>query len=245
MEWTDDAVVLSIRPHGETSVLAKLLTWDRGRHAGLVRGGRGSRQRGGLEPGTLVSARWRGRLSEELGTLTLEPVRSYGAALFDRQDRLAALLSACSLLDAGLPEREPHPGLYQAVLALFSALEEPVWAEAYVRWEVGLLAELGFGLDLTVCAVSGDTGDLSHVSPRTGRAVSRTVAAPWGNRLLALPGFLLGQGGGPTEVVKGLALTGHFLNRYLPDGLPAARRRLAERYGRSAGQSGREGPQQS
>ncbi len=228
MEWTDEAVVLSARAQGETSARAVLLTRERGRHAGLVRGGRGPRQRGTLEPGTLVRARWRARLPEQLGTLTLEPIRSLGAALFERPDRLATLVSACSLLEAGLAEHEPHPALYQGVLALFLALDQPVWAEAYVQWEVGLLAELGFGLDLGACALTGDTDDLSHVSPRTGRAVSRAAAAPWGDRLLALPGFLHGQGGGPAAVAAGLALTGHFLERSLPGGLPAARRRLAK-----------------
>ncbi len=231
MEWTDEAVVLSARAQGETSVLAVLLTRERGRHAGLVRGGRSLRRRGSLEPGTVVRARWRARLPEHLGTLTLEPIHSMGAALFERPARLAALVSACSLLEAGLAEHEPHPGLYQGVVALFAALEEPMWAEAYIRWEVGLLAELGFGLDLTACAVTGEIGDLSHVSPRTGRAVSRAAAAPWADRLLVLPGFLQGQGGGSAEVVAGLALTGHFLERFLPGGLPAARRRLVRAMG--------------
>jgi DNA repair protein RecO (recombination protein O) len=227
MEWSDDAVVLSARRQGEDSALVMLLTGEHGRHAGLVRGGQNRRRRGVLEPGTLVRARWRARLPDQLGTLALEPTRSLGAALFDLPDRLAALVSACALLEVGLSEREPHPALYQAVLALFEALEQPAWAEAYVRWEVGLLGELGFGLDLSACAVTGDTADLSHVSPRTGRAVSRTVATPWADRLLVLPGFLRGQGGGPADVAAGLALTGHFLDCHLPGGLPEARRRLA------------------
>jgi len=152
MEWSDDAVVLSARRQGEASALVMLLTGEHGRHAGLVRGGQNRRRRGVLEPGTLVRARWRARLPDQLGTLALEPTRSLGAALFDLPDRLAALVSACALLEVGLSEREPHPALYQAVLALFEALEQPAWAEAYVRWEVGLLGELGFGLDLSARA---------------------------------------------------------------------------------------------
>ena len=174
----------------------------------------------------MVRARWRARVPEHLGTLTLEPIRSFGVALFERPGPLAALVSACALLEAGLAEHEPSPRVYQSGLALFAALELPVWAEAYVRWEVGFLAALGFGLDLTACAVTGETDDLSHVSPRTGRAVSRAAAVPWGDRLLVLPRFLRGQGGGPAEVLAGLALTGYFLERFLPDGVPAARRRL-------------------
>lgn len=222
-------MVLSARAMGEASAVVTLLTEARGRWAGLVRGGRGARQRGLLEPGTLVRARWRARLPEHLGTLTLEPIRSFGAALFEQPGPLAALVSACALLEVGLAEHEPCPRVYQGALALFAALVLPVWAEAYIRWEVGFLAALGFGLDLTACAVTGETDDLSHVSPRTGRAVSRAAAAPWGDRLLVLPGFLQGRGGGgPAEVLAGLALTGHFLERFLPNGLPAARRRLPD-----------------
>ncbi|MEI6557433.1 MAG: DNA repair protein RecO [Rhodospirillaceae bacterium] len=234
MEWTDQALVLSARAQGESSALVSLLTEARGRHAGLVRGARTAGRRASVEPGTLVCARWRARLPEQLGSLTLEPLRSFGAALLDQPERLAALVSACALVEAGLSEREPHPALYRGLLALFEALEAPAWAEATVRWELGLLAELGFGLDLSRCAVTGAAGDLAAVSPRSGRAVSRAAAAPWGDRLLPLPAFLTGQGGGgPEQVRQGLALTGHFLERHLPGGLPPARRRLAERAGRT------------
>ena len=232
MEWQDDALVLASRPQGESSALAILLTNAHGRHAGLVRGGRSGRQRSTLEPGTQVVARWRARLPDQLGTLTLEPVRSAGAALFNHPRQLATLVSACALVADGLQDRDPHPTLYQSLLALFTALEQPAWAEAYVRWEVGLLAELGFGLELSACTVTGATTDLRYVSPRTGRAVSQTAAGPWGNRLLALPGFLIGTGsGGDQEVAAGLALTGHFLENHLPRGLPGPRRRLAAMIG--------------
>ena len=227
-EWRDQAVVLSARPHGETSAVVCLLTETRGRHAGLVRGGRSPRQRATLEPGTLVSASWRARLPDALGTFALEPLRAYGAAVFERPEPLAALVSACALTEAGLPEREPHPALFHGLIALLDALDQPAWGEATVRWEVGLLAELGFGLDLSRCAVTGGTDDLIAVSPRTGRAVSRGAAEPWADRLLPLPAFLTGRGnGGREEVRQGFALTGHFLERCLEGGLPPARRRLA------------------
>ncbi len=246
MEWTDQALVLSARPYGEASALVCLLTEARGRHNGLVRAantspganpGAKSRAafRGVVEPGTQVSARWRARLQDRLGRFALEPVRSYGVAVLDQPERLAALVSACALVEAGLPEREPHPAVYHGLVALLEALDQPLWAEATVRWELGLLAELGFGLELSRCAVSGVSHGLVAVSPRTGRAVSHAVAEPWGGRLLALPGFLVGQGGGGAEEVRqGLALTGFFLNQHLHGGLPPARRRLAERAGRVA-----------
>ena len=252
MEWHDDAVVLSARPQGESAALAVLLTRAHGRHAGLVRGGHGRHRRSVLESGTLVSARWTARLPEHLGALTLEPVRGYGVALLDQPERLAALVSACALVEVGLPEREPHPAIYRSLIALFDVLDQSAWAEATVRWEVGLLAELGFGLDLERCAVTGTISPLVGVSPRSGRAVSQAAAGPWTDRLLILPRFLGGQGTSGSwgsrdqaEVAAGLALTGHFLDRHLPGGLPPARRRFAERYGRGGPKSGREGATRS
>jgi DNA repair protein RecO (recombination protein O) len=239
MEWTESAIILSNHPQGESSARVMVLAAEHGRHAGLVRGGRSPPRRAGLEPGTLVAARWRARLAEQLGLFTLEPLRSFGAALFDQPARLAALVSACALVEVGLPERAPHPALFRGLLALFEALEGPDWAEVTVGWEVGLLAELGYGLDLSRCAVTGSDQELIGVSPRTGRAVSRPAAGPWADRLLPLPGFLIGRGGGgPRDVAAGLALTGHFLAQALPGGLPLARVRLAEQAGRAAPRSG-------
>jgi len=235
MEWTDQGIVLSNRPHGDAAALAVLLTREHGRHAGLVHGGRSSRQRGHLEPGTLVSARWRARLNEHLGTFTLEAVRGYAAGLLDDPLRLAALTAACALVEAALPEREPHPALFDGLLALLDLLDTaPAWPEAYVRWEVGLLGELGFGLDLDRCAVTGSNDYLAFVSPRTGRAVSAAVGEPFRDRLLPLPGFLIGRGfGGREEVSEGLHLTAFFLERHVLNApLPPARVRLAERLGR-------------
>jgi len=240
MEWTDEGIVLSARPHGEAAAVATLLAREHGRHAGLVMGGRSSRQRGHMEPGTVVAVRWRGRLADHLGTYTLEPLRGYAAGLLDDPPRLAALTAACALVEAALPEREPHPGLFDGLCALLDVLDTaPAWAEAYVRWEVGLLAELGFGLALERCAVKGDlTGAndyLAYVSPRTGRAVSVSAAEPYRDRLLPLPGFLIGRGlGGSEEVAAGLRLTGHFLERHVLNApLPPARERLGERLART------------
>lgn len=231
MEWRDQGIVLSARPHGETAAVAVLLTRGHGRSAGLVPGGRSSRLRAGLEPGTLADARWRGRLPDHLGHFTLETVHAYAAAVLDEAPRLAALTAACALVDAALPERQPHPPVFDGLLVLLGLLPSPAWAESYVRWEVGLLAELGFGLDLDRCAVTGANDYLAYVSPRTGRAVSAAAGEPYRDRLLPLPGFLIGRGGGGArETDDGLRLTGHFLERHVLNGpLPPARLRLAER----------------
>ncbi|ACI98886.1 DNA repair protein RecO [Rhodospirillum centenum] len=245
MEWTDDAIVLSARPHGETAALAVLLTRGHGRHAGLVHGGQSGRMRPVLEPGNRVAARWAARLVEQLGTLALELERATAAGLLEDPLRLAALSSACALVDAALPEREPHPALFDATLALFDALQTEVWAEIYVRWEIGLLEEAGFGLDFGSCAATGitDNDQLAYVSPRTGRAVSLSAGEPYRDRLLALPPFLVGRSaGGAEEVVQGLALTGHFLDRHLfalrHAEVPAARTRFVDRYRKAHTTSG-------
>lgn len=248
MDWNDQAILLSARPYGETAALALLLTRDHGRHAGLLHGGQSARHRALLEPGNLLTAGWRARLADQLGTWSLEMERAYAAPFLDDPLRLAGLASACALIDGLLADREPHPGLFDATLALFEALSTEVWAEIYVRWEVGLLEEVGFGLDLSRCAVSGRAAadlfagndGLSHVSPRTGRAVSASAAEPYRDKLLSLPPFLLGlSDGGPVEVMQGLALTGHFLDRSAfaqrHAEMPAARARFVERYGRTHG----------
>lgn len=234
MEWSDEAIVLTVQPHGETSVVAHVFTPTQGRHAGLVRGGRAGRQAAVLQPGNLVTARWRARLAENLGTLTVEPEESFAARVLDQPLRLAALAAVCAVTAAATPERQPAPQLYQALKVLLPVLvDSPVWGEALVHWEIGLLASSGFGLDLTRCAGTGSDQDLCYVSPRTGRAVSRQAGDPYKDRLLPLPGFLIGRGaGGLAEVADGLRLTGHFLERdllgALHAGLPPARLRLAE-----------------
>ncbi|WP_316976428.1 DNA repair protein RecO [Shumkonia mesophila] len=241
MEWTDEGIVLSARKHGETSAIVTLLTRAYGRHAGLVRGGAGKAARGILQPGNRVEAHWRARLAEHLGTLTCEMTHAFAAAVLDDAARLAALSSACAIAEAALPEREPFPSVYDGLLALLGAIENDVWPVAYVRWELGLLTQLGFGLDLSECAATGRNDQLAYVSPKSGRAVSLAAGEPYKGRLLALPAFLAGggNGAGPGALLDGLRLTGHFLERHLfaPMGvpMPAARRRLEERLRHGAG----------
>lgn len=236
MEWSDDGVVVSVREHGETSAVVSLLTMNHGRHAGLVRGATGKRMRGVLHPGNRVKATWRARLAEHLGGLTCELTDAVAAGVLGDRERLAGLAAACVVAETALPEREPHPRVFNALVALLLVLaESELWPSAYVKWELGLLAELGFGLDLSRCAVTGRSDHLTHVSPRTGRAVSQSAAEPYRERLLVLPQFLLEEGAAGTaaDVAHGLVLTGYFLERhvYAPGnrGLPAARVRLVER----------------
>lgn len=238
MQWQDEGVVLAARRHGETAAVATLFTRDHGRHAGLVRGGAGRRARPLYQPGNRLSVTWRARLPEHLGALTAEPLRLYAALLLDDPARLAALGAACALIEARLPERDPHPALYRALVDLLDDLSgRPDWPADYVRFELALLAELGFGLDLSACAVTGSHEDLAYVSPRSGRAVSRGAAGAYADRLLPLPGFL--AGGGPpdaAEVLDGLRLTGYFLRRHLFEAddrpVPGARERLLALLGR-------------
>ncbi len=243
MDWSDEGMVIAARRHGESAAVVTLLTRGHGRHLGLARGGSGRRGRGLYQPGNVVAATWRARLAEHLGTWSCEPVQAGAAALLDRAGGLSALAAACALVDAALPEREPHATLYEATVALVGALAEPDWAESYVRWELGLLAELGFGLDLASCAATGANDGLAYVSPRTGRAVSAAAGEPWRDRLLALPAFLTAGGRpGPGDVAAGLDLTGFFLARciFAPDGreLPPARTRFVDAIARDPTISG-------
>ena len=216
MEWAEDAYVLAARAHGETGAVVELLTETHGRFAAHVAGGASRRMKPFLQPGARVTAEYRARTADNLGSAKLEPVGEGPAALFDDLLALTGLSAAAAVAAAALPEREPHPGAFLAFEALTSAFAlPPVWPAVYVRFELGLLEELGFGLDLSRCAVSGSPDDLTHVSPRSGRAVSREAAAPYADRLLALPPFLLGTQAGlrEGEVGQGLTLTGHFLER--------------------------------
>ena len=235
MEWTDDGMVLSARKHGETSAILALMTRDHGRHLGLVRGGAGKRARGVLQPGNRLHVRWRARLSEHLGTYTCELTGAAAAGFLRDRHRLAALSAACAVAESTLPEREPHPKVFDDLLRLIGALAGEAWPAAYVRWEIELLADLGFGLDLSACAATGRNDQLAYVSPKSGRAVSLAAGEPYRKSLLALPAFLLdgGQAGGPKAIAEGLKLTGYFLERnvyrHLDRGLPPARARLADR----------------
>jgi DNA repair protein RecO (recombination protein O) len=216
MDFEDEAYVLSARAHGETGAIVELLTARHGRWAAHVAGGASRRMKPFLQPGARVTVRYRARTSEQLGSALLEAVDQGPAALFDDPMALAGLSSAAAVAAAALPEREAHPGAFLAFEALSSALEHPdIWPAVYVRFEAGLLEELGFGLDLSRCAATGSTDDLIYVSPRTGRAVSAQAGEPYKDRLLALPPFLLSSQAGlrDGDVAAGLELTGHFLEQ--------------------------------
>jgi DNA repair protein RecO (recombination protein O) len=219
--------------------VVSVFTAGHGRHAGLVRGGFSRRALPVHQIGNLVQATWRARLADQLGSFRVELARPVAALLLDRPDRLAGLGAACALLDAGLPERDPHPSLYRSLGELIDALlQEGAWWDRYVRFELELLADLGFGLDLGSCAVTGSSDDLAYVSPRSGRAVSRAAAGPYVDRLLPLPAFLIGRGSPDMAQIRaGLQLTGAFLRRHLLDAsdthAPRARQLLLDRLDRS------------
>jgi DNA repair protein RecO (recombination protein O) len=240
MEWHDTGFVLAARRHGEHGMIIELLTRDHGRHAGLVRGGQAPKLRAVLQPGNEVAAAWRGRLAEHLGIITCELMRAHAARMLDDPDRLAGLAAAAALVAATLPEREPHPDVFALVAGLIEALDSQAdWAARYVGWERDLLCALGFGLDLGRCAISGATADLAYVSPRTGRAVSRTAGLAYHDKLLALPDFLWREWPADgVQIVLGMRLTGYFLMHHVfaPQGraMPAARSRLAERMQQAA-----------
>jgi len=235
MDWTDDGIVLSARKHGETSAIVTLLTRDHGRHLGLVRGGNGKRARGILQPGNFVEAHWQARLAEHLGAYKCEMTEAFAAKVLRDPLKLSALSSACAVAEGALAEREPHRPVFEGLLALLGSFEQDDWPSAYVKWELGLLGEVGFALDLSACAKTGQNDQLAYVSPKSGRAVSMAAGEPYKTKLLALPQFLLrpGEGGSAAEVMEGLKLTGYFLakNVFLHAGkrLPASRDRLTER----------------
>ena len=239
MQWSDDGIVLSARKHGESSAIVQVLTRAQGRHAGLVRGGVGRSKRGVLQPGNEIRATWRARLADHLGNYTVELVRARAGQVMGDALRLAALSSACAVAEAALPEREAHPAAYDGLRLLLEAIElADHWPHIYVRWELGLLGELGFGLDLAACARTGEVEGLAYVSPRSGRAVTAAAAGQYKQRLLKLPAFLSPQGNGEAEtdadVADGLALTGFFLERHVlaPHhiALPPARTRFVARF---------------
>ncbi len=243
MEWHDQGLILGVRRHGETAAIVSLLTRERGRHAGLVRGGQSRRRQGLLQPGNLVSATWRARLPEHLGTFALEPGRDFAALVMEDAGRLRALTAMAALLEGALAEQDPHAEVFADSLALVERLATPEderaavpgWLVAYVRWELDFLRALGFGLDLGSCAATGSTEELIYVSPRSGRAVSAAAGEPYRDRLLRLPGFLRGDDlapAGSDDILAGLRLTGHFFERHHyaahAGRLPAARVRLVE-----------------
>jgi DNA repair protein RecO (recombination protein O) len=239
MDWSDEGIFLSAKPLGEANMVAEVLTLGHGRHLGLVRGGRSRRLRPLLQPGNLIRVTWRARLAEHLGGFNVELMEPHAARVLDD----ARALSAISTL-AGharlLPERDPHQALYAAALGVLRSLDDAeLWPALLVRWELQLLGDLGFGLDLTECAATGADADLAYVSPRSGRAVSRDAGQPYCSKLLKLPAFLLDDEAAASnaDILSGLALTGHFLERDVlaPHGLvmPQARERLISLLGRT------------
>jgi len=227
MDWDDQGFVLGSRKHGETSAIVDIFTRHNGRHAGLVRGGVGRKMRPVLQAGNLVEAQWRARLEGHLGSYTLEAIDSRAAELMDDRLSLAGLNALTAMCRECLPERESFPELWDVFSVVIKNLDNPeIWPALYVRWEAGLLSALGYGLDLSSCAATGGNDNLTHVSPRSGRAVSASAAEPYLDKLLALPSFMRGEPFvTPEDVMKGLKLTGYFLetrvqwnvNRTLPE----------------------------
>jgi len=235
MDWSADGYILSARKHGETSSIIEVFTREKGRHPGLVRGGAGRRMRPVLQPGNHVTVEWRGRLEDHLGYYTLEAIDSRAAELMDDRLSLAGLNALSAMTRELLPEREAYPELYDVYSIVISQLDNPeIWPALYVRWEAGLLAALGYGLDLSECAATGTRENLTHVSPRSGRAVCTESAAPYADKMLTLPGFMRGETQATQQdIADGLRLTGYFLetrvqweiNRTLPE----ARRAMIDR----------------
>ena len=241
MDFTDEGILISSKPLGEANTIAELLTAGHGRHLGLVRGGRSRRMRPLMQVGNRLSVTWRARLSDHLGGFNVEMLEPHAARVLDDQTALAAIGSLTGLAKH-LPERDPHPQLYYGALEVLGALDDAnVWPALLVRWEMLLLQDLGFGLDLSECAATGTDADLIYVSPKSGRAVSRDAGKPYCDRLLRLPRFLLDEDAAPTPagVLAGFALTGHFFERDVlaPHGLtlPTSRTRLLELLARNPG----------
>ncbi len=239
MDWRDTGILLTTRRHGETSAILDVFTAEHGRHAGILRGGTSRKIAPSLQPGAQLDLAWRARLEDHLGTYTVEPQRSRAAQAMSDRLALAGLNAVTALLAFCLPERESHPALYARTHNLLDLLDQPdLWPLAYLRWEMALLDEMGFGLDLSACAATGGNDHLVYVSPRTGRAVSASGAGDWAPRLLPLPPVMLGEGmGADHEVLTALGTTGHFLSAHLAASLgdrplPAARALFVERFGR-------------
>ena len=239
MEWHDQGIILTIRKYGEFDAILDVLTREHGRHSGIVKGGLGRRQRGNIQPGNEIDVTWRGRLETHLGTYSVELKNARAVAFLYSSGKLAALNSCSSLLSISLAENEPHELLLDGLLAFLDTLEMAEdnfihWAPLFIRWELGLLTELGFGLNLESCAATGVTDDLIYVSPKSGRAVCREAGLPYHDKMLKLPGFLLGNSENlcSEDIKDGLMLTEFFLDRHMlnPFGkkIPQARRMLMD-----------------
>ncbi len=234
MEWSDSGYILGVRRHGESSVILEAMTREHGRHLGMVRGGRSRTLQPVLQPGNEVLLTWRARIEGHLGHFAVEGLTLHAARLLSSRLALFAMTHVAALVRL-LPERDPHPGLHEALGQIIEALGEPALAPALVaRFELEILSDLGFGLDLSACAVTGRQDELVYVSPKSGRAVCREAGAPWHDRLFHLPAFLRGGEGVPSagDIADALRLTQYFLERdvFAPRGLaiPEGRRVLVE-----------------
>jgi len=223
MQWTDDGIVLGVRRHGETGCILEVLTAEHGRHLGLVHGGRSRRMQPTLQPGNRLRATWRARIDEGLGSFAVEPITFAASRLMGSGLALYGVGHMAALLRL-LPERDPHPALYEAAGVLIEHLDDRAVAPALmVRFELAVLSELGFGLDLSACAATGGNDALVYVSPRSGRAVSASAGEPYRDKLLALPPFLRERdrpGSGwrvpdAHDVTEGFTLTGYFLDQHI------------------------------
>ena len=241
MDWRDTGILLATRRHGESSLILDVFTPGHGRHAGVLRGGTSRKLSPHLQPGAQLDLTWRARVQDSLGTFTVEPIRARAALVLSDRLSLAGLTATCAMLRWSLPERAPHPNLYTASTALLDMLDRSdLWPLAYLHWERLLLEDMGFGLDLGACAVTGARTGLTHISPRTGRAVTTQGAGDWADRLLPLPPVLLGQGNGSDDqIVLALQTLGYFFENRLATQQgappPAARRALLDRLTRRAG----------
>ena len=219
--WSDQAIIVNVKPHGEHGIVVFALTKDHGLYAGYMPGAMSKKNQGQHELGNLVSVEWQARLNEHLGRFRMELDMALSVNLLSHPQKLLALRSACALCRYSLPERESNPAQFQGLLALLQSLgdqtlPESIWPQAYIAWEIGFLNEQGCSLDLTKCAVTGEQDNLTFVSPKSGRAVSSQAAAPYQDKLLKLPHFL----GGPIaddddDIKNGLKLTGYFLSHHL------------------------------
>lgn len=245
MDWRDTGILLSARRHGESAMIIDVFTPERGRHSGVVRGGASRKIAPILQPGAQLDLVWRARLEDHLGSFTVELQRSRAAIAMQNRTTLAGMNATLALLAFVLPEREPHPGLYTHTQNLLDLLDQTdLWPLAYLRWETALLDDLGYGLDLRCCAVTGATDGLIYVSPKSGRAVSSQGAGDWADRLLPLPDALREDGATEhADIAEALGLTGYFLEHKLAAGqvgkpLPEARARYLDLLRRSTPTAG-------
>ncbi len=244
MEWVDVGYIISIRPHGETSAVVSVLTRDHGRYSGYVKGAFSKTKRAILDLGNEVEVRWVSRVEDSLGYFDFELIKAHSVAFLNEPLKLYALQSACSLADQTMAEREKHESVYEGFKILVSHMKSEVWAETYIFWELALIRELGFGLDLRSCAATGnvdsDNDQLAYVSPKSGRAVSLSAGEPYKDKMLPLPPFLIGRvSDNPQDIVDGLRLTQYFLeNRIYSETyqvIPEARQRFFDKFLKTIG----------